>query len=192
MLQYGLSYDWNFTSNIDEQLKIPFPNDKSGSTGERAALEITHHQEIVAPIEIVFSYLNDDEKMKLWMEGLESIDYPKGKKTEKRVGNKFIHTIKEGLNTQTYKGIITAYEPPSLLAVKLAHPAHRMEVTYELTAYGRKTELDYHCELVFPSLFHRLMGVSFSWFTKRILKSQMAKLKQLAEQESVRRAPPAV
>jgi len=154
-------------------------------------LEIIHHQEIIAPVEVVFSYLNDDEKMKLWMEGLESVEYPKGKKTAYRVGTKFIHTIKEGLNTQRYKGIVTAYEPPTLLTVKLMHPAHRIEVTYELTSHGRKTELDYHCELVFTSTYYRIMSVLFSWFTKRILKSQMAKLKLLAEQESVRRVPPA-
>ncbi|QDT90426.1 SRPBCC family protein [Gimesia algae] len=153
-------------------------------------MEIAHHQEIIAPVEVVFSYLNDDEKMKLWMQGLESIEYPKGKKPGYKVGAKFIHTIKEGLNTQRYKGIVTVYEPPTLLAVKLAHPAHRIEVTYELTSLGRKTKLDYHCELEFASFYYRCMGLLFSWFTKRILKSQVAKLKELAEQESVRRAPP--
>mgnify|MGYP003131043483 CR=1 FL=1 len=45
-------------------------------------MEITHHQEIIAPVDVVFSYLNDDEKMKLWMERLESVEYPKGKKTD--------------------------------------------------------------------------------------------------------------
>lgn len=174
-----------------DTILIQISNDKSGSTGERTTLEISHHQEIIAPIDVVFSYLSDDEKMKLWMEGLESVEYPKGKKTEIKAGTKFIHSIKEGLNTQTYKGIVSAYEPPSLLAVKLSHPAHRIKVTYELTSLGRKTELDYHCELEYTSFYYRFMGVLFSWFTKRILKSQLAKLKQLAEQESVRRVPPA-
>ncbi|WP_417381555.1 SRPBCC family protein [Gimesia sp.] len=154
-------------------------------------MEITYQQEIIAPIEVVFSYLNDDEKMKLWMEGLESVEYPKRKNTENQVGTKFIHTIKEGLNTQTYEGTFTAYEAPTLIAVELTHPAHRIEVSYELTSLGRKTELDYHCELEFASFYYRFMGVLFSWFTKRILKTQMAKLKELAEQESVRRVPPA-
>ena len=174
-----------------DAFQIQIPSDKSRSTGERATLEITHHQEIIAPIDLVFSYLNDDEKMKPWMEGLESVEYPRGKKPASNAGKKFIHSIKEGLNTQTYKGIITEYEPPSLLALKLSHPAHRIKVTYELTSLGRKTELDYHCELEYTSFYYRFMGVLFSWFTKRILKSQLAKLKQLAEQESVRRVPPA-
>ena len=42
-----------------DAFQIQIPSDKSRSTGERATLEITHHQEIIAPIDLVFSYLNE-------------------------------------------------------------------------------------------------------------------------------------
>lgn len=153
-------------------------------------MEITYHQEIIAPIEVVFSYLNDDEKMKLWMEGLESIEYPKGKNVENPVGTEFIHTIKEAGHLQQYAGTVTEYTPPTLISVELHNSAFQFNVSYELTAQGRKTQLDYQCEMVFASLFYRIMGFLFCWLTNRILKSQMTKLKELAEQESVRRPAP--
>lgn len=162
-----------------------------GSFKEWAPLEITYQQEIIAPIDVVFSFLNDDEKMKLWMEGLESTEYPNGENAENPVGTEFIQIIREGGLTQQYTGMVTEYEPPTLLAVKLQSNAFQINVTYELTDLGRKTQLDYHCELVFASLFHRIVGFLFCGLTKRILNTQMKKLSLLAEQESVRRPPPA-
>ncbi|WP_299462423.1 SRPBCC family protein [uncultured Gimesia sp.] len=153
-------------------------------------MEITYHQEILAPIDVVFSYLEDDEKMKLWMEGLESIEYPEGKHVDNPVGTQFIHTIREGGHTQQYHGTVTEFDPPTLIAVELHSAAFQISVTYELTSAGRKTQFDYHCEIVLASLFHRLMGFLFWWLTKRLLKSQMTKLKELSEQEAVRRPGP--
>jgi len=150
-------------------------------------LEITYQQEILAPIDIVFSFLNDDEKMKLWMEGLESIEYPKGKDLKNPVGTEFIHTIKEGGHSQQYVGSVTEFSAPTLIAVELHNSAFQINVTYELIAKSRKTQLDYHCEIVFASLFHRIMGFLFCGFTNRILKSQMKSLQLLSEQEAVRR-----
>lgn len=153
-------------------------------------MEITYQQEIIAPIEVVFSFLSDDEKMKLWMEGLESIEYPQGKNLENPVGVEFIQTLREGRQTQQYTGTVTEYKPPTLIAFELHSHAFQMNVTYELTGQGRKTQLDYHAELVFASLFHRIIGFLFGGLTKRILNSQMKRLSLLSEQESVRRPPP--
>lgn len=153
-------------------------------------MEIRYQQEIIAPIETVFGFLDDDEKMKLWMEGLESTEYPNGKKEGDPVGTEFIQTIREGGQLQTYTGTVTEYEPPEFLGVELQSSAFRIHVTYELTSLGRKTQLDYCCELVFASLFHKIIGVLFCGLTKRILKTQMKKLGELAEQESVRRVRP--
>jgi uncharacterized protein YndB with AHSA1/START domain len=150
-------------------------------------LEINYQQEIFAPIDIVFSYLKDDDKMKLWMEGLEKIEYLKGKNYDNPVGTEFIHTIKEGGHLQQYTGSVTEYAAPTLIAVELHNSAFQNNVTYKLTAINRKTQLDYHCEIVFASLFHRIMGFLFSGLTNRILKSQMKNLKLLSEQEAVRR-----
>lgn len=154
-------------------------------------MEITHHQEIIAPIEIVFDYLSDDEKMKLWMEGLESTEYPSGKNTEHPVGTEFVQTIQESGHPQQYTGVVTAFKPPTLLGMKLQGNAFRADVTYELTALsGRKTNLEYHCELSFASLVHRVVGFLFSGLNQRIVKTQIKKLQSLCEQAAVRRSTP--
>lgn len=153
-------------------------------------MEIIHNQEIIAPIEIVFDYLNDDEKMKLWMEGLESTEYPSGKDAEHPVGTEFIQTIQESGHPQQYTGVVTAFKPPTLLGVKLKGNAFTANVTYELAAHARKTELEYHCELVFSSLLHRVVGFLFKGLNQRIVKTQIKKLQLLCEQAAVRRSTP--
>lgn len=152
-------------------------------------MEISYHQEIIAPIEVVFDILTDDEKMKIWMEGLQLIEYPEEKNVDNPVGTQFIYHIKEGGHTQQYSGSVTEYTQPTLWGIELSNAAYQFNMTYELTSQARKTQVDYHCEMVFGSVFHRIMGFLFRWLTKRILKSQMIKLKQLSEQESVRRSP---
>ncbi len=150
-------------------------------------MELTYQQEILAPIDVVFSFLIDDEKMKLWMEGLEAIEYPKGKDLENPAGTEFVHSFKEGGHSQKYAGSITEYKAPTLIVVELHNPAFQNKITYELTAMNRKTQMDYHCEIEYASLISRIMGFLFSGSTNRILKTQMKSLKLLSEQEAVRR-----
>lgn len=75
-------------------------------------MTVTYSQEIVAPIDRVFDLIDDDQKIKLWMDGLEETIYPEGLDREQAVGTTFKQRIREGGRVVEYDGEVTAYDRP--------------------------------------------------------------------------------
>jgi hypothetical protein len=125
--------------------------------------------------------VDDDQKTKLWMDGLEETIYPDGLDRENPVGARFRQRIKEGGRVAEYDGQVTAYDKPRHLGVRIGSSAFTMEVDYRFTETGDSTRLDYSAKMLYANWFSRLMGSLFGWFTRRILNNQMTKLKGLAE-----------
>lgn len=144
-------------------------------------MTITYSQEIQAPIDRVFDLIDDDQKLKLWMDGLEETIYPEGLDREQAVGATFKQRIREGGRVVEYDGEVTAYDRPHHLGVRIGNESFSVLVDYRLTAVDGGTRLDYAAEMVYASWFTRLVGGLFGWFTRRILNNQMAKLKAVAE-----------
>ncbi|MGM7700750.1 SRPBCC family protein [Pseudalkalibacillus sp. Hm43] len=146
--------------------------------------DITYTIEIHAPIETVFHCLNDNEKQKIWMEGLQDTQYPDGLDLEDPVGTKFIQKIKEGGRVMEYNGEVIAYDEPNLCAVQIGNNSFSVKAFYELTKTEDGTRLDYRAEMGTANLLTKVMGFLFSGMTKRILHKQMTSLKRLSEQEA--------
>lgn len=136
---------------------------------------------INAPVGTVFNLVDDDEKVKLWMDGLEETLYPWGRNRENPVGTKFRQKVREGGRMAEYDGEVIAYEKPTHLAIRIGNSEFLMQVDYRLTPGPTGTRLDYHAEMIEARWFIRLMSRFFNWLTIRILERQMKKLKQLAE-----------
>ena len=68
------------------------------------------------------------------------------------------------------------------LGVRIGNNCFSVQVDYRFTPVNTGTRLDYRCESTAAAWFVRIMMVLFGWFTKRILKKQMTKLKTLLEQ----------
>ncbi len=152
-------------------------------------MEVFYKQEIAAPVETVFEFLDDDEKRKLWMEGLEQISYPDGQPAGDPVGTRFREVLREGGRSVEYEGEVLGYEKPRHLSVQIfREKCFTVTVDYRLQPTEAGTLLEYECRLAFGNIFYRVMGYLFGWLTKRILKKQMAKLKELAEAEALRPA----
>jgi uncharacterized protein YndB with AHSA1/START domain len=145
---------------------------------------ITYSVDINAPIETAFRMVDDDEKIKEWGQGIESIEYPDGQDRDNPVGTRFIQKIREGGRVADYEGEVTAYQPPHHLGVTFGSKQFTMQVDYRFTETPTGTRLDYTGEIIRTTLVGRIMMVLFGWLTQRILKKQMAALKALAESEA--------
>lgn len=141
-------------------------------------------QVINAPIARVWSLLEDDEKLPLWMPQIVEINYPYGKHRDAPVGTRFTQKLKEGGRVRAYQGEVTAYEAPYLLGVRLFDDNFAVDVTYRLTADGDKTTLDYRADVTLKSVIARIMGTLFGWLTKRLIRQLMGNLKRVAETQS--------
>lgn len=144
-------------------------------------MPLTFSQHIEAPIERVFELLDDDEQLKLWMDGVEETTYPDGRNVTDPVGTRFRMKIREGGRVQEYDGEVVAYAPPRHLAITIGNAMFRMRVDYRLSAENGGTRLDYTCEPEYTNWLIRLIGLCFGWLTRRILRRQMLKLKSVAE-----------
>lgn len=144
-------------------------------------MNATFQMDIAAPIETVFDLVDDDEKIKQWMDGVEEISYPDGQDREDPVGKRFNMKIREGGRVADYEGEVLDYDKPNHLAISIGAHSFSMRVDYRFTSIPEGTRLDYVCQPLRASFFIRFIGFCFSWLTKRILKKQMAALKELAE-----------
>jgi uncharacterized protein YndB with AHSA1/START domain len=145
-------------------------------------MHLTYSMEMRAPVEKAFSLVEDPEKLKLWMDGLQDTTYLNGHDPHNPQGAKFKQKIKEGGRVAEYDGEVIAYQKPHLLGVRIGNKHFAVDVHYRFAAVTGGTRLDYSCDLHKTSLLTWVMGFLFGWLTKRILRKQMRKFKELAEQ----------
>lgn len=144
-------------------------------------MRAAYHLNINAPVGIVFNLVDDDEKVKLWMDGLEETLYPSGRNRENPVGTKFRQRVREDGRLTEYEGEVIAYSKPTHLGLRIGNSEFLMQVDYRFTPSATGTRLDYTAEMLEARWFIRLMNRFFNWLTLRILDRQMKRLKQLAE-----------
>jgi uncharacterized protein YndB with AHSA1/START domain len=143
----------------------------------------TYALDIAAPIEKVFDCVDDPDKLKLWLDGLEETTYLTERDPANPVGTKFKQKIREGGRVQEYDGEVTAYEKPKHLGVKIGASGFSVQVDYRFTPISTGTHLDYAADIRCNSIFFRVMIFLFGWLNKRILRKQITKLKELAERQ---------
>jgi uncharacterized protein YndB with AHSA1/START domain len=144
-------------------------------------MSYTFSMHVNAPPDKVFGIIDDPEQLKRWCEGVEETIYVTPKDPVNPVGTKFKQKIREGGQVQEYDGEVTAYDRPRHLGVCISNPHFAVQVDYRLAAEEGGSRLDYSADFQCRSMFMRVMLFLFGWYTRRILRRQMAKLKELAE-----------
>ncbi len=128
---------------------------------------------IDAPIEEVFSYLNDVERNKLWIKGLyeEETLY---EEEETYLNSRFIQRIKSMGMDLEFLGMITSYSEPTYLEMYYSDPRFVIRLEYILEEVEEGTKLTHRAYSVDSSSF-------INFFNKRILRNQMKRLKEAVE-----------
>jgi uncharacterized protein YndB with AHSA1/START domain len=147
----------------------------------RHAVVVSHRLEIDAPIERVFALVDDPEKTKLWMRGLEETVFTTRRSRANPVGARFTQRIRHGRRIAEYDGRVTAYERPHRLALRIGDGRGAFDVEYRLSDLGGRTRLDYTATGSDPTGLARPAGAFFAWVTRRIAGKQMQRLKTVAE-----------
>jgi uncharacterized protein YndB with AHSA1/START domain len=137
--------------------------------------------EIHAPIRVVFDIINDSEKHKLWLDGLEATIHEPGYDPKNPLGSKFQQKIREGGKVEIYDGEVTAFERPKHLGVRVFNTAFSAQVDYRLKSLKKTTRLDFTSEITFKSFAFRMLANVSRPLVRGILEKQMSKLKELAE-----------
>lgn len=144
-------------------------------------MQYSYTQQISAPVERVFDFLYDENKVKQWIPELVNNEYDSNFDKEHPVGTVFIQRLREGGRIRNYYGEITNFKRNELLELRLWNKEFSVLVSYKLTPGNNSTTLNYSCCTVFFNWFYWVMGRLFSASMKRMLVKQLDKLKALAE-----------
>jgi uncharacterized protein YndB with AHSA1/START domain len=129
----------------------------------------------------LFALLNDDEKAKQWIEGLIATTYTTPKDPENALGCTFRQQVREMGRTVEYEGLITAFEPPHRLAIRLHHHRFTLDAEYVLEEFNSHTRLTYRAMLIKGDAMVDKLSQMFGWYFRRQAGIQLKKLKEIAE-----------
>jgi len=143
-------------------------------------MKLTYSDTFDCTPQVLWPWLDDPEKCKQWLKGLEQVKVtssgPKG------VGTTAKLYIREGGKLQEYDETVLLYEPGRRFKMQMVGGCLRgaaMIVDYRLTDLGGRTRVDYECEAQTDSFFMKLMSPLFAIFGRMQIKSFFRKLKTL-------------
>ena len=138
----------------------------------------------------LWPFLNDADKLKQWMHGVEY----KRDISGKGVGATYVMGIKEGRKVAEYQCVVTAFEPEKRLALRMTGGCGRtpmtMSIDYRLTDLGGRTEVDYSCEFDTSKLpfFFRLLAPLMRLMGRAFVRKFFRSLQKLVAQPVARGA----
>lgn len=134
--------------------------------------------EIHKPVEEVFSYVDDDAKLRLWIDGiLESSPAPRPPVP----GATFRQVVDVRGKRMELHGELLRYEPNRELAVRLKSSLCDMDVTYRFEPLASSTRVRYVCDAWYHRWYFRLLGPLLKRAAQQKLEKDFNKLKRLVE-----------
>jgi uncharacterized protein YndB with AHSA1/START domain len=147
-------------------------------------MKIATSIEIDAPISKVFEILNDADKHKLWLEGLEETIREPGYDPKHPLGSTFVQKIRDGKKLEIYNGEVVAFEKPKHLGVEVSSGGLKAKVDYRLKAHKKKTHLEFTSDLEFKSLAFKLLVTMSQPILRATIEKQLKSLKELVESDA--------
>jgi len=137
--------------------------------------------DIEAPLDSVWSVLNDESKHFLWIPGVIQTSYPDVYDRQNQAGTRFRQTIRDGRRQKIYLGEVIAYDAPSLLGFRLRDGVSHIDTYYRLRPMGTGTRLDCEVDIAAGTAIGHVFGLVTRFMTARILSRHMDKLKRMTE-----------
>ena len=135
-------------------------------------------------VEKVFSYLDSDERVRLWIPDLEKVEYLDDKADPSKVGTKFRWHLNEGGRVRIYDGDVRAYEKNRLVAFNLTTKGMSMVVSYGVAGDAHSSNLRYTCDMHINGIFNRIMGTLIGKpLSVMILKKMMKRLRHCLDHD---------
>lgn len=146
-------------------------------------MEMKHSAEFECSPEHLWPFLEDPEKLKLWMKDVLEDHASKGGPVG--VGSTFSMKVKQGGRTQHYRGEVLIYDRPKHLNLKLKGGDFQHEtemfIDFKLKDLGGRTRLDYVETVDAAGALSQLVSPVVKLFSKMQLKGFFKTLRTLVE-----------
>jgi len=129
----------------------------------------------------VWRLVEEPEALMQWVHGLTSVSSADGGPGGFALGATFVQRVRIGLVSSACRGEVTAFEPPSRLAVVVHHALFELDIVYGFRSVARQTEVV--CE---AAVHGRALGTviprrKVEQVTFDLLEEHLAALRALAE-----------
>ena len=147
--------------------------------------EIRYTAEFQASRDAIWPWLEEPEKIQLWMQGV--VDDRPTSAPPTRVGSTFEMDIKEGRKITTYAGVITAFDKPAHMGVRLTGGCGKQPMTMDVDYLirdlgGGRSRIDYRCQMLTPNkLLFKLMTPLMKLFGRMMIRKFMRNLRAHVE-----------
>jgi uncharacterized protein YndB with AHSA1/START domain len=136
--------------------------------------------EIGAEAGQIFPWLEEPERMRQWVQGLEYSEYLSPIE-HLGVGIRFRQRMREMGRSVTYEGEVLEREPPQALVVALTHRRFHMRIGYHLSQKEAMTRLEYRLHLQPLDSTVARMERAMGWMLERAARQQLTRLKGCVE-----------
>ena len=146
-------------------------------------MKIVNTIAINAPRQIVFSWLDDKDRAKRWMQGISRSETIR--ETPERVGTTFRECLEEDGHEIEMEGVVTDFVQDELLSVHLESKVHTADVTFALEERDGVTLLRQDVALQFKGVLRVLDLLMHARIKRKITsqtRSEFQALKRLCEQ----------
>lgn len=134
---------------------------------------------IEAPPAVVFPYLTEAEKLKLWVSGLTKIAFING--LQDQVGAIARVTLREGDRQFQYEDTVLRYEKDQLLSIRSENDVTSTTLVYRLEKDGEETELFYNMKKSRLGI-GRVLALFSQDTTRDRVQNDLQNLKRLVEE----------
>jgi uncharacterized protein YndB with AHSA1/START domain len=146
----------------------------------RDGVDLVCDIEIGAEAGLIFPWLEEPERMRQWVQGLEHSEYLSPNE-DLGVGIRFRQRMREMGRSVTYEGEVLEREPPQALVVALTHRRFHMRIGYRLGRKGTMTHLEYRLHLQPLDSTVARMERAMGWMLERGARQQLTRLKRCVE-----------
>jgi len=132
---------------------------------------------IPAPIDVVFDYVHNDEKILEWSTFMVENRYPSNVDVENpREGDKYISVQKMGKKIYEFEAEILEYDEPYIVSVGCEMKQGYTAVTYMLEEDEEGTSLTLIVEFEPKNFLYKIMYKLTGWMTRGIYMGEMERL----------------
>jgi uncharacterized protein YndB with AHSA1/START domain len=144
-------------------------------------MRLTASVDIAAPAEVVWSCIDEPDKIVRWVEGAVEHRYLSERDPAHPVGQKFEHRLRQGSKVTRFEGTLIAFERLRHFAFTIPSPAYSSEAHFRLTPQGAgRTHVDYAIDVTLHTAKAKVAAALLRLPLTFFVKKQMRRLEALA------------
>ncbi|WP_413377557.1 SRPBCC family protein [Alkalihalobacillus sp. 1P02AB] len=142
-------------------------------------------KEMEAPLELVFDFMINDDKVALWSSLIVENRYEQeADKYNYKIGTKFTTVQKVGKKVVEAETVVTAYDPPYSIEMHATTKEGVSISKYTLERIGPNTNIVLEASMIASNRYYHMLYSVIGRLAKFMMDEEMNRLREVVEQEA--------